>query len=94
MADAWREPLALKVPGCVLRAWRPGDEAALVRYANNRNVSRNLKDRFPFPYTAADAESWIERAGAQNPPTTFAIALDDGVVGGVGVDLGADVFRR
>ena len=94
MADAWREPLALKVPGCVLRAWRPGDEAALVRHANNRNVSRNLKDRFPFPYTAADAESWIERAGAQNLPTTFAIALDDGVVGGVGVDLGADVFRR
>ena len=36
-----------------------GDEASLVRYADNRNVSRNLRDRFPFPYTAADAREWI-----------------------------------
>ena len=46
-----------------LRAWREGDEASLVRHADNRNVWRNLRDRFPSPYTAADAKEWIRAAG-------------------------------
>jgi len=85
-------PLALS--RCTLRPWRPGDEPSLVRYANNRNVSGNLRDRFPYPYTAADAETWIARASGQSPATSFAIVVDDAGVGGVGVELGTDVFRR
>ena len=44
---------------CRLRSWRPGDEEALVRHANNYAVWRNLRDRFPYPYRAADAEAWV-----------------------------------
>jgi RimJ/RimL family protein N-acetyltransferase len=79
---------------CTLRPWRAGDEASLVRYANNRNVSRNLKDRFPFPYTAADADTWIRHVGAQTAVTAFAIVVDGDAVGGVGIELGSDVHRR
>jgi ribosomal-protein-alanine N-acetyltransferase len=86
--------MELKLTRCTLRPWRVGDEASLARYANNRNVSRNLRDRFPFPYTAADAADWISRASAQKPVTAFAIVVDGAAVGGVGIELGTDVFRR
>jgi ribosomal-protein-alanine N-acetyltransferase len=79
---------------CTLRPWRVGDEPSLVRYANNRNVSRNLKDRFPFPYTAADADTWIGHVATQTPATAFAIVVDGAAVGGIGIELGTDVHRR
>jgi RimJ/RimL family protein N-acetyltransferase len=84
----------IKLSRCELRPWRVGDEASLVRYANNRSVSRNLKDRFPYPYTAADANAWIERASTQTLVTAFAIVVDGGAVGGIGIELGTDVHRR
>jgi len=84
----------LKLARCTLRPWRSGDEPSLARYADNRNVSRNLKDRFPYPYTTADAADWIARASAQAPPTSFAIVVDGSAVGGIGIELGTDVFRR
>ena len=36
-----------------IRSFRTQDSEALARYANNRNVSRNLRDEFPYPYTLA-----------------------------------------
>ena len=84
----------LELSRCTLRPWRVGDGASLVRYADNRNVSRNLKDRFPYPYTAADADAWIKRASEETPATSFAIVVDGAAVGGVGIELGTDVFRR
>jgi RimJ/RimL family protein N-acetyltransferase len=86
--------LELKLSRCTLRPWRRGDEPSLVRYANNRNVSGNLRDRFPYPYTAADADGWIERASTETPPTSLAIVVDGTAVGGLGIELGTDVFRR
>ena len=86
--------MELKLAHCTLRPWRKGDEASLARYANNRNVSGNLKDRFPFPYTAADAREWIEHAGGQRPACNFAIVVDGEAVGGIGVEMGQDVFQR
>lgn len=86
--------MELKLSRCTLRPWRAGDEASLVRNADNRNVSRNLKDRFPYPYTAADALQWIAHASVQSPPSSFAIVVDGAAVGGIGIELGIDVFRR
>ena len=40
-----------------IRSFRTHDVEALARYANNRNVSRNLRDEFPYPYTLAHAET-------------------------------------
>ena len=70
-----------------LRPWRAGDEASLVRHANNRNISRNLRDRFPHPYTAADAKAWITFNLGLAPPTQhFAIVVDGDAVGGISVE--------
>jgi RimJ/RimL family protein N-acetyltransferase len=70
------------------------DIPSLVRHANNRRVWRNLKDRFPHPYTESDGERWIRQATSAIPETHFAIATDSGVIGGIGLDLQGDVFRR
>ncbi|PYR57416.1 MAG: GNAT family N-acetyltransferase [Acidobacteria bacterium] len=40
---------------CVVRPWRSSDASAVAKHANNANVARNLRDRFPHPYTASDA---------------------------------------
>jgi RimJ/RimL family protein N-acetyltransferase len=79
---------------CTLRSWRRGDELSLVRYANNRNVWRNLRDRFPHPYTAADADAWLAHVSAQAPVASFAIVVDGEAVGGIGLEPGTDVHRR
>jgi RimJ/RimL family protein N-acetyltransferase len=78
----------------VIRSWRPEDVPSLVRHANNRRVWRNLRDRFPHPYTASDADDWIRHAARAAPQTHFAIAVDGEAVGGIGLDLQTDVFRR
>lgn len=78
----------------VIRSWRTEDVASLVHHANNRRVWRNLRDRFPHPYTASDADDWIRHAARAAPQTHFAIAVDGEAVGGIGLDLRTDVFRR
>ena len=77
-----------------VRSHRADDAASLARYANNRNVSRNLRDAFPFPYTLADAEQWLERTLRQSPETNFAMASPTEVIGGIGLTFGEDVYRR
>ena len=78
---------------CRLRPWRAGDESTLVLHANNREVWLNLRDRFPHPYTPADARAWIQAATSRDPPTDFAIEVSGEAVGGVGVKLHEDVDR-
>jgi len=84
----------LKLARCTLRPWRRGDESSLVLHANNESVWLNLRDRFPHPYTGKDADEWIAHAGAQAPVLNFAIAVDGAAVGGIGLTLGTDVYRR
>lgn len=80
-------------PSPPLRPWRPSDAGSLVRHADNVNVARQLRDRFPSPYRAADAEAFLAHAASRTPATAFAIAVDDVAVGGIGLELGADVHR-
>jgi ribosomal-protein-alanine N-acetyltransferase len=73
---------------CVLRPWRKGDEASLVRNADNRRVWMNLMDIFTHPYTMKDARDWLEmRRTAKVKGTVFAIEVDWKPVGGIGLDL-------
>ncbi len=78
----------------VLRPYRPGDERDIVAQANNRDVSVNLRDQFPYPYTHADAVAWIARCGEQDPTVNFAITIADHVIGGIGLDRDSDVFAH
>jgi [ribosomal protein S5]-alanine N-acetyltransferase len=83
-----------KLTSCTLRSWEWRDRDAIVRHANNRNVSINLRDHFPFPYTHADARNWLETVVGLKPETTFAITLHDGAIGGIGFTIQNDVGHR
>jgi RimJ/RimL family protein N-acetyltransferase len=86
--------MVLVAPGLVLRPWETGDVASLAAHANNRNVSRNLKDRFPHPYERSDAEAWIAHCLAEmDRPRNLAIVVEGQAVGGVGVEPFGDVQR-
>jgi RimJ/RimL family protein N-acetyltransferase len=78
---------------CTLRSWQNGDEESLPRHANNRQIWLNMRDRFPHPYTRADAESWIRQVRQQKPETSFAIDIKGEAVGGIGLVLHDDVER-
>jgi ribosomal-protein-alanine N-acetyltransferase len=76
-----------------IRTWALSDIDSLAKYANNRNVSINLRDGFPYPYTAEDARSFITFALAKNPTTFLAIATPQEAIGGIGISLNHDVHR-
>lgn len=77
-----------------LRPWHPDDVAALVHHANNRNIWRNVRDRFPHPYTIEAAEMWISIANDNPYEPALAIAVNGEAVGGIGLIFGQDIDRR
>ena len=77
-----------------LRRWRSADIDALVRHANNRKIWLNLRDRFPHPYTRADAQAWLTLCDAESEPILqFAIDRDGEAIGGIGFERMSDVHR-
>jgi len=86
--------LDLPVAGARLRPWRRGDETALARHADNRNVWITLGDRFPSPYTLEDAKDWIAAALSQDPTVHFAIEVGGEAAGGIGLELQPDIWKR
>jgi len=79
---------------CTVRSCEWRDRESIVRHANNRNVWLNLRDRFPHPYTNADARNFLDMVVGVTPVTSFAIALDDEAVGGIGFTVQNDVAHR
>jgi [ribosomal protein S5]-alanine N-acetyltransferase len=84
----------LKLKRCTIRNCRLSDAEALAKHANNRNVSINLRDRFPYPYTIEDAKSFLERVVAKaGLEQIFCIDVDGSLVGTIGLHRGEDVHR-
>jgi [ribosomal protein S5]-alanine N-acetyltransferase len=86
--------MIIQLDRCTLRRWQAGDEASLAEHANNYKIWLNVRDYFPHPYTPADARNWIAYASNQRPLTNFAIVIDSLAVGGIGVVLKEDIYRR
>jgi [ribosomal protein S5]-alanine N-acetyltransferase len=78
---------------CAVRPWRMADADAIVKHANNPNIARQLRDRFPHPYTRRDALEFLEHALSAEPSAHFAIEVDGQAVGGLGFVRGSDVER-
>jgi len=87
------EPVRIQLTRSLLREWRRGDEPSLVRHANNRNVWINLRDSFPYPYTQADARSWIRLATTHGFNQVFALDVEGFAVGAIGLKPGEDINR-
>lgn len=91
--EATRPNLHLELSHCSVRDWRPSDARSLQRHADSYAVWRQLRDRFPHPYTRRDADVFLAGACGANPRTTFAIDVGGEAVGGIGLQLGEDVAR-
>lgn len=76
-----------------LRPWSRDDLESLLEHANNPAVSRAMTDRFPYPYTRADAQAWITFATGLGQLTNLAIERDGKAVGGIGIIEGKEERR-
>jgi len=65
--------------------------AGVLAAANDERITRFMTDQFPYPYTEGDADAWIAKCEAQDPPRSFAILLDGEVAGGVGCEPMGDI---
>jgi RimJ/RimL family protein N-acetyltransferase len=77
-----------------LRPWQTNDINYLVKYANNKNVSKFLTDRFPFPYNEEDAINFLRFAQEDKCAKIFAIEFENHAVGGIGIHPLNDIFRN
>lgn len=78
---------------CVVRSWRMDDADAVVRHANNINVARQLRDRFPHPYTRANAMAFLKLAVSTSDTSNLAIDVNGEAAGAIGYVRGTDVER-
>ena len=66
---------------------------SLVHHANNVNVAKHLRDRFPHPYTDRDAKAFLKHATTIGDPSNLAIDVAGEAVGAVGFVPGRDIER-
>lgn len=79
-----------------LREWRHEDAQDVAQYANNEKIARNLRDAFPYPYTLADAQGFVDSCEAESPEKQLCLAIEaDGrAVGSIALFRGGDVYRK
>jgi len=80
--------------GFKLRQWQPGDALSLRTHADNPNVTACLLDRFPSPYSMADALAWVTGIQPAELPVNFAIEVEGQAVGGIGLEFRKDIYRK
>jgi ribosomal-protein-alanine N-acetyltransferase len=81
--------LELRTERLVLRPFRQGDVGDVLAYASDREWSRFLDIRIPYPYTRADAESFVALAMLNwaAGDLHWAIVLEGRVVGAISLGL-------
>ena len=80
--------------GFVLRPFRLTDKKSLAKHANNKNISDNLRDRFPHPYTVEDAEWYINFVLLDNDPVkNFIIEINNEAAGSISLTPDEDIYR-
>jgi RimJ/RimL family protein N-acetyltransferase len=87
-------PSEIRCAQSLLRPWREGDRASLLRYANDRDVWRNLRDLFPHPYTEQAADDWLSFTATTPPPSgIYAIEVGGEAAGCIALTPGQDIER-
>jgi RimJ/RimL family protein N-acetyltransferase len=78
----------------IVRSWEAADAPSLALHANDRAIWRNLKDKFPNPYSIENAKWFIEHSRTEQPESAFAIVVDGKAVGSIGFEHRGDIWRR
>ena len=72
----------------LLRRFRSDDLEELVELADDADVSANLRDTFPHPYTREDGLRWLGLTTGELRETNFVIEVDGRFAGGSGPRYG------
>lgn len=83
--------LATERPAVTLAPFGVAHRLGLLEAADDERITRFMTDQFPYPYTPEDADAWIEKCEAEDPPLSFAILVDRQVAGGVGCEPMGDI---
>lgn len=70
-----------------IREWQIEDAENLALVINNKKIQDNLRDGLPYPYTVEHAKEYITSmlSADKDEAYTFAITVDDLVIGSMGV---------
>lgn len=74
-----------------LRPWTTNDMETLAKFANNKNIAKNLTNKFPSPYTIEDARTFIEIFNKEFPVKVMAIEVNNEAVGSIGIFPQSDI---
>jgi ribosomal-protein-alanine N-acetyltransferase len=83
----------LRLASCLVRSLRTTDAESMAAHANDKRIWAQLRDRFPHPYTIADATAFIDLILTKDPLACFAIVVDERCIGGIGLERQHDVHR-
>jgi ribosomal-protein-alanine N-acetyltransferase len=78
----------------IIRPWNIMDLDSLVKHVNNWNIAKNMRDKFPFPYSESNGREFIEFATKGDLIHIFAIEIEGQAVGGVGIHPQDDIHRK
>ncbi|KAM0254358.1 hypothetical protein ACHAQJ_006890 [Trichoderma viride] len=96
----------VETPNLIIRRWQISDASALAIAANYPSIVVNLRDRFPMPYSLADAEDYVNNytVSEESYPTAVAILVKPNsghntsdeplFIGGSGLESKGDVYYR
>ncbi|KAB8068561.1 acyl-CoA N-acyltransferase [Aspergillus leporis] len=89
-------PAILHLSNHLIRPFYTGDIEALAEEANNPEIGRWLRNRFPQPYSLEDAKTWVWIANSSLPILNFAICRqeDNVAIGSIGLTAKEDVYYR
>lgn len=78
-----------------LRKYKSEDIESLASLANDFEVSKNLRDIFPHPYTEDDASKFINFVTtlSSDKGIEYVITIDDIFVGAIGMSFSTDIYR-
>jgi len=76
--------------------WNKEHINSVAQHANNQKIADNLRDVFPYPYTYADAEGYVNACikNDDDHQITRAIEVAGKAVGSIGVFVKEDVYRK
>ncbi len=77
-----------------LRKLENTDKDRVASLLNNKKIWDNLRDYIPYPYTVTDATAFINTTQKEKPTVTFAITLNNELIGVIGLILQTDIYQK
>ena len=81
---------------CKIRKWKLTDAKDIAVALSNKKIQDNLRDGLPYPYSEQDGIEFISSmlSASEDETFSFAITLDDKVIGSIGVFRQQNIHRQ